>query len=64
MTGLLDGGENGTGHAGIIKWGYTDIGCFWMGSDFYGGMWTCDFAGGPGDVGWWGGGEGRDRLGG
>ncbi len=42
------GGSTDTGHAEIIKGGYTEIGCFWMGSDVDGGMWTCDFAGGPG----------------
>ncbi len=42
------GGSTDTGHAEIIKGTYTEIGCFWMGSDVDGGMWTCDFTGGPG----------------
>ena len=39
--GGAGGGE--TGHAEIIKGKYDQIGCYWMGSDKYGGMWTCDF---------------------
>ena len=44
----IDESANGgdTGHAQIIKGSYNQIGCYWMGSDVYGGMWTCDFAGG------------------
>ena len=44
-----NGGD--TGHAQIIKGSYNQIGCYWMGSDVYDGMWTCDFAGGADEYG-------------
>lgn len=44
-----NGGD--TGHAQIIKGSYNQIGCYWMGSDVYDGMWTCDFAGGADEHG-------------
>lgn len=57
-NGLVDcaavggGGGKETGHAEIIRGGYTSIGCYWMGSSGNGGgMWTCDFSGGAGTSG-------------
>ena len=52
LIGEANGSKDGdTGHADIIKGSYNQIGCFWMGSDVYDGMWTCDFAGGADEYG-------------